>query len=93
MPDPPDEDSLECMVSLAYLADHSSRVRFGPLVAPLSFRDPVMSGSSSAGADDLSGGRMILGIGTGWIEREHTLFGYELGDERYALTVWKRASR
>jgi alkanesulfonate monooxygenase SsuD/methylene tetrahydromethanopterin reductase-like flavin-dependent oxidoreductase (luciferase family) len=42
MPDPPDEASLECIVSLAYLADHTSRVRFGPLVAPLSFRDPVM---------------------------------------------------
>ena len=37
MPDSPDEDSLECMVSLAYLADRSSRVRFGPLVAPLRF--------------------------------------------------------
>ena len=80
MPDPPDEDSLECLVSLAYLADHSSRVRFGPLVAPLSFRDPVMLARQAAALDDLSGGRMVLGIGTGWIEREHSLFGYELGD-------------
>ena len=48
MPDPPDEDSLECMVSLAYLADHSSRVLFGPLVAPLSFRDPVMLARQAA---------------------------------------------
>jgi F420-dependent oxidoreductase-like protein len=80
MPDPPDEDSLECIVSLAYLADHTSRVRFGPLVAPLSFRDPVMLARQAAALDDLSGGRMVLGIGTGWIEREHSLFGYELGD-------------
>jgi F420-dependent oxidoreductase-like protein len=80
MPDPPDEDSLECIVSLAYLADHSSRVRFGPLVAPLSFRDPVMLARQAAALDDLSGGRMILGVGTGWIEREHSLFGYELED-------------
>jgi F420-dependent oxidoreductase-like protein len=80
MPDPPDEDSLECIVSLAYLADHSSGVRFGPLVAPLSFRDPVMLARQAAALDDLSGGRMILGVGTGWIEREHSLFGYELGD-------------
>jgi F420-dependent oxidoreductase-like protein len=82
MPDPPDEDSLECVVSLAYLADHSSRVRFGPLVAPLSFRDPVMLARQAAALDDLSGGRMVLGLGTGWIEREHSLFGYELGDLR-----------
>jgi len=80
MPDPPDEDSLECIVSLAYLADHTSRVRFGPLVAPLSFRDPVMLARQAAALDDLSDGRMVLGVGTGWIEREHMLFGYELGD-------------
>jgi F420-dependent oxidoreductase-like protein len=82
MPDPPDEDSLECIVSLAYLADHSSRVRFGPLVAPLSCRDPVMLARQAAALDDLSGGRMILGVGTGWLEREHSLFGYELEDLR-----------
>jgi alkanesulfonate monooxygenase SsuD/methylene tetrahydromethanopterin reductase-like flavin-dependent oxidoreductase (luciferase family) len=82
MPDPPDEDSLECMISLAYLADHSSRVKFGPLVAPLSFRDPVMLARQSAALDDLSDGRMVLGVGTGWIEREHDLFGYELEDQQ-----------
>jgi F420-dependent oxidoreductase-like protein len=80
MPDPPDEDSLECIVSLAYLADHTHRVRFGPLVAPLSFRDPIMLARQAVALDDLSGGRMVLGVGTGWIEREHSLFGYELGD-------------
>ena len=80
MPDPLDEASLECIVSLAYLADHTSRVRFGPLVAPLSFRDPVMLARQAAALDDLSDGRMVLGVGTGWIEREHMLFGYELGD-------------
>lgn len=80
MPDPPDEASLECIVSLAYLADHTSRIRFGPLVAPLSFRDPVMLARQAAALDDLSDGRMVLGVGTGWIEREHSLFGYELGD-------------
>lgn len=80
MLDPPDEDALECIVSLTYLADHSSRVRFGPLVAPLSFRDPVMLARQAAALDDLSGGRMVLGVGTGWLEREHSLFGYELED-------------
>ncbi|MDQ3638563.1 MAG: TIGR03560 family F420-dependent LLM class oxidoreductase [Actinomycetota bacterium] len=80
MPAPPDEASLECIVSLAYLADHTSHVRFGPLVAPLSFRDPVMLARQAAALDDLSGGRMVLGVGTGWIEREHARFGYDLGD-------------
>lgn len=77
---PPDEESLETVVSLAYLADHSQRLHFGPLVAPVSFRDPIMLARQAAAIDDLSGGRMWLGLGTGWQEREHTLFGYELGD-------------
>lgn len=77
---PPDKDSLEMIVSLAYLADHTQRIHFGPLVAPLSFRHPALLARQAAALDDLSGGRMQLGLGAGWQEREHTLFGYELGD-------------
>jgi F420-dependent oxidoreductase-like protein len=79
---PPDKDSLEMTVSLTYLADHSQRLHFGPLVAPISFRDPRMLARQAAALDDLSGGRMILGVGAGWQEREHRLFGYNLGDLR-----------
>lgn len=79
-PNPPDADALEAMISLAYLATHSRSVHFGTLVAPLSFRDPVMLARQAMAIDDLSGGRMILGVGAGWMEREHTMFGYPLGD-------------
>src|SRR6266404_1718607 len=77
---PPDKDSLEMIVSLTYLADHTQRLHFGPLVAPVSFRDPRMLARQAAALDDLSGGRMILGVGAGWQEREHRLFGHNLGD-------------
>jgi F420-dependent oxidoreductase-like protein len=76
----PDLDSLEMIVSLAWLAANTRRIHFGPLVAPLSFRDPRMLARQAAALDDLSGGRMILGLGAGWQEREHTVFGYDLGD-------------
>ena len=79
-PQPPDDDSLELIVSLAYLADHTRRIHFGPLVAPFSFRDPIMLARQAAALDDLSGGRFILGVGAGWGEREHAMFGYALGD-------------
>lgn len=82
---PPDLESLELIVSETYLADHSRRVHFGPLVASLSFRDPRMLARQAAGIDDLSGGRFILGLGAGWQEREHTLFGYDLGDVKTRL--------
>lgn len=77
---PPDKDSLEMIVSLSYLATQTKRIHFGPLVAPLSFRDPMLLVRQAAALDDLSAGRMILGLGAGWQEREHSLFGYELGD-------------
>lgn len=77
---PPDQDALEAIVALTYLADHTQRAHFGPLVAPFSFRHPALLARQAAALDDLSGGRMILGLGAGWQEREHCLFGFELGD-------------
>jgi F420-dependent oxidoreductase-like protein len=77
---PPDKESLELVTSLTYLADHTQRIYFGPLVAPFSFRDPTLLARQAAALDDLSGGRMILGVGAGWQEREHTLFGHPLLD-------------
>jgi alkanesulfonate monooxygenase SsuD/methylene tetrahydromethanopterin reductase-like flavin-dependent oxidoreductase (luciferase family) len=77
---PPDQDSLEMITSLTYLADHTNRIHFGPLVAPASVRDPVTLARQAAALNDLSGGRMILGLGGGWMQREHAMYGYELGD-------------
>src|SRR5690242_9688667 len=77
---PPDKESLEMIVSLTYLADHTERIHFGPMVAPVSFREPTLLARQAAAIDDLSGGRLILGLGAGWQDREHTLFGHDLGD-------------
>jgi alkanesulfonate monooxygenase SsuD/methylene tetrahydromethanopterin reductase-like flavin-dependent oxidoreductase (luciferase family) len=79
---PPNTDALELITSLTYLAEHTRRVDFGSLVAPVSFRDPVMLARQAMSIDDLSGGRMILGVGAGWAEWEHTQFGYNLGDTK-----------
>lgn len=79
-PEPPELDSLEAWVSLTYLADQTQRIHFGPLVSPVSFRDPIMMARQAIAIDDLSGGRFILGVGAGWQEREHRMFGYDLGD-------------
>jgi F420-dependent oxidoreductase-like protein len=78
-PQPPDRDSLEMIVTQTYLADRTQRIHFGPLVAPLSFREPTLLARQAAAIDDLSGGRFILGLGAGWQEREHRLFGHTLG--------------
>ncbi|MCL4560271.1 MAG: TIGR03560 family F420-dependent LLM class oxidoreductase [Chloroflexi bacterium] len=77
---PPDLDSLELWVSLSWLADHTRRIHFGPLVSPVSFRHPVHTARMAAAVDDLSNGRLILGMGAGWNVREHRNFGWELLD-------------
>lgn len=75
---PPDKDSLELWVSLTWLASHTSRIEFGPLVSPVSFRHPTMTARMASAVDDLSGGRLILGMGAGWQVREHTNYGWDL---------------
>lgn len=78
--DPPDKESLELWTSLTWLASHTRRIEFGPLVTPFSFRHPVHTARMASAVDDLSEGRLILGLGAGWSEREHELFGFDLLD-------------
>lgn len=80
--EPPDLDSLELWVSLTWLASHTQRIEFGPLVTPFSFRHPTMTARMATAVDDLSGGRMTLGLGAGWQAREHTNYGWDLMDRR-----------
>jgi F420-dependent oxidoreductase-like protein len=77
---PPDKDSLELWVSLTWLACNTQRIVFGPAVSPVSFRHPTMTARMAAAVDDLSGGRLVLGLGAGWQEREHSHFGWDLLD-------------
>jgi len=74
----PDSESLELWTSLTWLASHTSRIEFGPMVSPVSFRHPVNTARMASAVDDLSGGRLRLGLGAGWQDREHDHFGFDL---------------
>jgi F420-dependent oxidoreductase-like protein len=76
--DPPDLDSLELWVSLTWLASHTERIEFGPLVTPFSFRHPAFTARMARDVDDLSEGRLTLGVGAGWMEREHSHYSFDL---------------
>jgi len=75
---PPEKDSLELWTSLTWLADNTRRILFGPMVSPVSFRHPVITAHSASAVHNLSGGRLVLGLGAGWSEREHNAFGFDL---------------
>ena len=67
--------SLETWASLTWLASATERIRFGPLVSPLTFHQPAILAKRAAAIAELSGGRLDLGLGAGWHEREHGMFG------------------
>jgi F420-dependent oxidoreductase-like protein len=67
--------SLDTWASLTWLATNTRRLRFGPLVCPLTFYHPALLAKRAAAVDELSGGRLDLGIGAGWHEGEHAMFG------------------
>jgi F420-dependent oxidoreductase-like protein len=79
-PTGPHLDALECWSSLLWLASQTRALEFGPLVSPVSFRDPVIVAWTAVAVDNLSGGRLQLGLGAGWQEREHEEFGFDLLD-------------
>jgi F420-dependent oxidoreductase-like protein len=71
----PQQDSLEAYLSFAVAARETSRIRFGPLVSPITFRSPVDVGRMAAQVDLLSGGRFVMGLGAGWNLAEHAAYG------------------
>ena len=79
-------DSLELWSSLTWLAENTSRIEFGPLVSPVSFRHPVITAWQASSVDNLAGGRLRLGLGAGWNEWEHGAFGFDVldTDRRFA---------
>jgi F420-dependent oxidoreductase-like protein len=67
--------SLDTWASLTWLATATRRIRFGPMVCPLTFYHPALLAKRAAAVAELSGGRLDLGIGAGWHEGEHRMFG------------------
>src|SRR6202171_2249322 len=64
-------ECIECWTSLALAAEWTKTIEFGPMVSPMTFRPPALLARMATTVDLLSGGRLILGVGGGWYEREH----------------------
>jgi alkanesulfonate monooxygenase SsuD/methylene tetrahydromethanopterin reductase-like flavin-dependent oxidoreductase (luciferase family) len=70
-------ESLPAWPALTLAAEWTERIQIGPMVSPMTFYVPAVLGRTARAVDELSRGRLILGVGTGWNVKEHEVFGID----------------
>ena len=83
----PDAAAHDAWATLAGLAAITERIRLGTMVSPATFRHPSVLARMAVTVDHISGGRVEVGMGSGWYEREHEAHGFPFldGKQRFAL--------
>jgi F420-dependent oxidoreductase-like protein len=90
-PEPLDGNTLECWTVIAALAASVPRLRLAPLVTSVTYRHPTVLAKIAAAVDQVSHGRLTLGIGAGWQENEHAAYGLALGTIRERMDRFEEA--
>jgi F420-dependent oxidoreductase-like protein len=79
--------SLDAWSTINALGSVTGTIRLGTMVSPTSFRHPSVLAKSVVTADHVSGGRIELGLGAGWLEAEHRAYGFPFHDTRTRMDV------
>ena len=87
----PNGNQFECWSLLAACALDTRAPQIGPMVACAGYRNPDLLAYIAATVDQLSGGRVVLGLGAGWFERDYEEFGYDFGEARDRVRLLREA--
>ena len=90
---PKERGALDAWTTIAALGVVTERIRLGTMVSPVTFRHPAVLAKSVVTADHASDGRVELGMGAGWFEREHEAFGFDFPPTRERMDMLDRAGR
>jgi F420-dependent oxidoreductase-like protein len=84
----PEADALDAWTTLAGLAALTERIRLGTLVSPATFRHPSVLARMAVTVDHISRGRVEVGMGAGWYEREHVAHGFPFLDAKQRFELF-----
>jgi len=87
----PNGNHFECWSLLAAAAIDTRAPQIGPMVTCIGYRNPDLLATIAATVDQLSGGRLVFGLGAGWFERDYREYGYEFGETRDRVRLLKEA--